>query len=101
MVLLAPAFVITRFLPAWAFFLMVGLFLAIGMIEFCDLAARRGYAPQKSVAVPAALALAYAFLDERLPVQVVLAIILVVVPILSLRRSDSMDDKFGNLVMTL
>ena len=100
-VLLIPAFLITRYLPPVAFFAMVGLFLALGIMEFCDLAALKGFAPQKTLAVMSSLALAYAFLDERVPVQAVLALVLIVVPMISLWRGDSMDDKFGNLIMTL
>jgi phosphatidate cytidylyltransferase len=99
--LLIPAFLVTRYLPPVAFFALIGLFLILGVLEFCALAARRGYAAQKSTVVVASLALAYAFLHPDQHVLPVLALILVVVPVLSLFRRDDMQQKFGNLVMTL
>ena len=99
--LLIPAFLITRYLPPLAFFAFVGLFLALGVLEFCNLAGRRGYAPQKVTVVVLSLALAGAFLHPQQQVLPVLAFILVVVPVLALLRADDMKQKFGNLVMTL
>jgi phosphatidate cytidylyltransferase len=99
--LLIPAFLITRYLPPVAFFAFVGLFLALGVLEFCNLAARRGHSAQKPTVVICSLALAYTFLQYQQQVLPALALIIVAVPILALLRRDEMDQKFGNLVMTL
>jgi len=100
-VLLVPAFLVTRYLSPLAFFALIGMILGLCAMEFCGLAARRGYQPQRAVVLPAALVLAYAFLDPRLDLQLVLAAIILFVPILALMRRDAMDKKFGNLIMTL
>ncbi|TDI33842.1 MAG: hypothetical protein E2P03_04440 [Acidobacteria bacterium] len=100
-VLLAPAFLITRFMSPLAFFALVGVILGAAALEFCGLAARRGYQPQKMAVLPASLLLAYAFLDPRVDLQFVLALILLFIPLLALTRRDPMDKKFGNLIMTL
>ena len=100
-VLLAPAFFITRYMSPLAFFALVGVILGASVLEFCDLAARRGYQAQKAAVLPASLVLAYAFMDPRLDVQLVLAMILLLIPLMALTRRDAMDKKFGNLIMTL
>lgn len=100
-VLLAPAFLVTRYLSPLAFFALISIILGLSVLEFCGLAARRGYKPQRSAVLPGSLLLAYAFLDPHLDVQLVLAVILLLVPLMALMRRDSMDKKFGNLIMTL
>lgn len=100
-VLLVPAFLVTRYMSPLAFFALVSIILGAAVLEFCGLAERRGYQAQKSVVVPASILLAYSVLDPRLDLQMVLAVILLMVPLMALMRRDSMDKKFGNLIMTL
>lgn len=100
-VLLAPAYFVTRYMSPLAFFALVGVLLGASALEFCSLAGRRGYQAQKTAVLPASLVLAYAFMDSRLDVQMVLAMILLFIPVMALMRRDSMDKKFGNLIMTL
>jgi phosphatidate cytidylyltransferase len=100
-VLLAVAFVVTRYLPPSAFFLMIVVLVALGVHEFCGLAGRRGFAPQAWAASGGSILMAYSFFDPRFSVLPVLALVLMGLSLLSLTRHDDVHDKFGNLVMTL
>jgi phosphatidate cytidylyltransferase len=100
-VLLAVTFVVTRYLPPSAFFVMIVVLVGLGVREFCGLAGRRGFAPQAWTAWAGSVLLAYSFFEPRLPVMPVLALVLVGLSLLSLARRDGLQDKFGNLVMTL
>jgi phosphatidate cytidylyltransferase len=100
-VLLAVAFVVTRYLPPLAFFLMIVFIVALGVHEFCALAGRRGLVPQFWSAAVGSVLLAYSFFDPRLNVLEVLALVMLGLPLLSLMRADALPDKFGNLAMTL
>ncbi len=100
-VLLLIAFLVTRYLPPVAFFVMILAFVAVGVLEFCRLAGRRGFTPQFLPALGGSVLVIYSFLEPRLNVLEVLALVIVVLPLLSLLRRDDMDAKFGNLVMTI
>ncbi|MFQ5670216.1 MAG: phosphatidate cytidylyltransferase [Acidobacteriota bacterium] len=100
-ILVLATFVVTRYLPPVAFFAAMVALLILGVGEFCALASRRGYAPQAWAAMAGSTLLAYPFFDPRVSLLEVLTLIAVLLPLLSLLRKDGMEDKFGNLIMTL